>query len=236
MGPIRSRTRWRSSRRDTPCRHRADRSWGSFASPGRVAYPLAWGCFLTFPANTPIAAAMALRRQPTEGSGYGDVAAELPSVGEDGPQVLGEVTTLNGYQGLVRLFQARLEQIGDRAGRLTADHFKRFCPVTLGAQLAVLGVKLIFVEDAEQMRIMRDRWTPATFKRWRTYASSAIPARRRPRKSYFIFARSPEFARAERMRQLERMTPKQRTRMARRAARARWGRRSEGSTQTATLT
>jgi hypothetical protein len=134
---------------------------------------------------------------------------------------LGEVTTLNGYDALIGIFQDRLAQIGDRAGKLTADHMKKFGPLTLGPILGVLGIKLVAMVDQEQFEKISKRYTPATFRRWgASGAKYAIPARRRPKASYY-FSR-PGAASSARAVRTARMSPAQRSRAARRAARSRW--------------
>jgi hypothetical protein len=146
-------------------------------------------------------------------------------------QVLGEVSS-GGYVAIIQIFQARFEELraaGDwRVRRLTSDTFRRFGPVTLAPILGVLGLKIIAVEDPEQMERMRPRWTRAKFRRWSTYASGGMLTRKRPRKSY-SFARDPEMARAARAARTEQMTPAARSRLARRAAIARWAKVREAA-------
>jgi hypothetical protein len=175
-------------------------------------------------------------RYTGNGRGNGGDAALRPSVPESSEpaasdashamhfpgEVLGEVTTRTGYAHIVQILQTRFAELraGGKLGSLTVEHFKRWGPVTLGPQLGVLGIKLVVLVDEAAFAQIKDRLTPAKFRRWHTAANNAMPARRRPKASYYFS--KPGAASAARMAALEAMTPAARSRLARRAARARW--------------
>jgi hypothetical protein len=154
--------------------------------------------------------------------------------------VLGEVTTLNGYAGLIDIFRARFDELGitgecsDHLGGLasghttkllTKGHMKRFGPVTLGAILGVLGLKMVVTVDQEQLAQISGRLTPAKFRRWHDDADNAMPSRKRPRKSYYFS--NPANARLARAKATLLMSPMQRRRAAKHAALVRWRRRGD---------
>jgi hypothetical protein len=160
------------------------------------------------------------------------------------PSVLGEVTTLNGYAGLIDIFRARFDELGitgecsDHLGGLasghttkllTKGHMKRFGPVTLGAILGVLGVKMVITVDQEQLAQISGRLTPAKFRRWhaadKAMPTKRRPAKRRPAKTYYFG--NPVNARLARAKATLLMSPMQRRRAARHAALVRWRRRGD---------
>jgi hypothetical protein len=147
---------------------------------------------------------------------------------------LGEVTTLNGYAGLVDVFRRRFDELGitgeccDHVGGLasghttkllTRDHMRKFGPVTLGAILGALAIKLIAVADEEQLAQIRARLTPARFRRWDAN-NGMRTGRKRARPTYYFS--NPENARLARLKGILLTTPGQRRRAARHAAQARW--------------
>jgi hypothetical protein len=147
---------------------------------------------------------------------------------------LGEVTTLNGYAGMIEIFRARFDELGitgetcDYLGGLAAghttklltkEHMKRFGPVTLGAILGVLGIKLIAVVDEEQLQQISSRLTPARFRRWD--ANNGMRTRRKRARPTYYFS-DPEHARLARLKGILLMSPARRRRSARHAAIMRW--------------
>jgi hypothetical protein len=149
-------------------------------------------------------------------------------------RTLGEVTAAGGYNALIAIFRARFDEIGitgetsDYIGGLaaghttkllTANHLKKFGPVTLGPILGVLGMKLIAVVDEEVLAQIRNRHTPAKFRRWHT--TSGMLPRKRAKKTYNFSDR--DFALAASRRATVVMTATQRRRRAKHAAAVRWG-------------
>jgi hypothetical protein len=147
---------------------------------------------------------------------------------------LGEVTTLNGYAGLIEVFRRRFDELGitgetaDHLGGiaaghttklLTRDHLKKFGPVTLGAILGVLGMKLVAVVDEEALAQISRRLTPARFRRWD--ANNGMRTRRKRARPTYWFS-NPEHARLARLKGILLMSPAARRRAARHAAQARW--------------
>jgi hypothetical protein len=161
------------------------------------------------------------------------------------PSVLGEVTSAGGYDALIGIFRARFDELGitgecsDHLGGLasghttkllTKGHMKRFGPVTLGAILGVLGLKMVVTVDQEQLAQISGRLTPAKFRRWHAAADKAMPtkrrpAKRRPAKTYYFG--NPVNARLARAKATLLMSPMQRRRAARHAALVRWRRRGD---------
>jgi hypothetical protein len=141
--------------------------------------------------------------------------------------VLGEVTTRTGYDHIVQIMKTRFAELraAGGLGSLTVEHFKRWGPVTLGPQLGVLKIKLIVAVDEVAFAQIKDRLTPAKFRRWRSYGAGAgmLAIKRRNPGSFRNFGHG----RAARMAQLEAMSPKQRSRAAKRAARARWAKAAQ---------
>ena len=151
-------------------------------------------------------------------------------------RTLGEVTTLNGYAGMIAIFRARFDELGitgetcDYLGGLAAghttklltrDHMKRFGPVTLGAILGVLGIKLVALVDEEALEQISKRLTPATFRRWDANAPMPTWKGKQNPGSF----KSLGHGRAARLKGLLLMTPAARRRSARHAALARWAKR-----------
>jgi hypothetical protein len=155
--------------------------------------------------------------------------------------ILGEIDTLNGYDGLVAIFRARCDALGitgetvDHVGGLasghttkllTAGHMKKFGPVSLNAILGVLALKLTVSVDEEQLARIAPRLVPATYRRWS--AGKAVPAKRRRPKTSYPFGKNPALARLMRLRQILTTSPRQRRRAARHAAQVRWSRVDAG--------
>jgi hypothetical protein len=150
------------------------------------------------------------------------------------PEVLGEVTSRNGYAGLISIFRARFDELGitgetaDYLGGLAAghttklltrDHMRRFGPVTLAPILGVLGIKLTATVDEEALAQISARLTPARFKRWNNAGAEMLARRRRKNPGSF---KNMGHGRVARAKQILLTTPMQRSRAARHAARARW--------------
>lgn len=100
---------------------------------------------------------------------------------------------------------------------MAPGQLKRFGMTSLGLLLSGFGCKLILVVD----EVTLAQITRKLKKRDR--ASTAMPAQRKRKRRHFLpFRRSPELARQERARQLLAKSPEQRRRDARKAALARW--------------
>lgn len=143
----------------------------------------------------------------------------------------GVLAIVTDYPGLHAALRARAEQLGvsretldDLAG-LTNGHtakllspqpFKVLGPMSMGALLGALGLKLVVIEDAEQI---------ARIKKHTRYAprfEGAVRAMRRIAGAPWLFTRSS--ARKASIKRWANCSPAKRSSAARRAALARWAR------------
>ena len=152
-----------------------------------------------------------------------------------------EIAVVQSYDELIRALRKRADELkitretidavtglqgGYSAKLLASVPIRMLGRVSFGPILQCLGIILIVAEDPTQLeRISRQfekRSRPAAF-----YAGNAMLAKKRKRRPFAAFRKSPEFARLMRARQVAKQTPEKRSAIARIAAQARWARQRE---------
>jgi hypothetical protein len=103
---------------------------------------------------------------------------------------------------------------------LAPKPIKRLDRISLGPTMAVLGVKLLLVEDTEAMEAYTKHLERHPHTNGSGYANHKMPTRKYRRKHRF--PKDPEFARLMRARGILKSSPKQRRKAAQKAARVRW--------------